>query len=55
MTRVISSKAWGGATLRGDGKIKSGVRKPRDASHAIRMKKSKKVRVTKRIKAIQRP
>lgn len=56
MAKIFLTKSqWGGATLKGDGKVKPSVRKPRDASEAIRMKKSKKTRVTKRIKGIQRP
>lgn len=51
----LSKAQWGGATLKGDGKVKPSIRKRRDASDAIRMKKSKKVRITKRIKGIQRP
>lgn len=47
----LTRSQWGGATLRGDGKVKPGVRKPRDASEAIRMKKSKKKTVVTRAKA----
>lgn len=50
MTRVISTRAWGGASIKGD-KVRVGTRKPRDASDAIRMKKSKKKTVVTRAKA----
>lgn len=50
MATWVSSKAWGGASTKGD-KIKPGTRKPRDASEAIRWKKSQKAKPISRAKA----
>lgn len=41
MSRYISSRDWGGATQGHDGKVKPGVKKPRDGSEKRRWAKTK--------------
>lgn len=50
MSVWLSKKSWGGATMK-EGKFNAFKRRPKDASQAIRWKKSKKRTVVSRAKA----